>query len=160
MQDRISPFPALAIPGAIAGLAGAVLIDAYLLLTLVVAGHLTTVPGFYQYVASGALGKAAYGVPSAVALGIAVHFVVAIAWGIGYAYVATRSPQLLARPLLSGTVFGILVMISMQFVEVAANIYVLPNTVLFFNGVIAHVVFFGIPIAYIVGRRLGVRAAR
>lgn len=159
MQTRISPFPAIAIPGAIAGFVGAVLIDVYLLLTLVVAGHLTTVSGFYQYVASGALGKAAYANPSAVALGIAVHFVVAIAWGIGYAYVAARTPQVLERPLLSGTVFGILVMVSMQFVEVAANIYVLPNSILFFNGIIAHVVFFGVPIAYIVGRGLGARAA-
>ena len=160
MQDRISPFPAIAIPGAIAGLVGAVLIDAYLLLTLVVAGHVATVAGFYEYVASGALGKAAYATPGAVALGIAVHFVVAIAWGVGYAYVAARTPQVLARPFLSGTVFGILVMVAMQFVEVAANIYVLPNTVLFFNGIIAHVVFFGFPVAYIVGRRLGARAAR
>jgi len=159
MQDRILPFPALAVPGAIAGLVGAVLIDAYLLFTLVVAGHLVTVSGFYQYVASGALGKAAYATPGSVALGIAVHVVVAIAWGIGYAYVAARTPQVLSRPLLSGTVFGILVMVSMQLVEVAANIYVLPNTVLFFNGIIAHVVFFGLPVAYIVERRLGARAA-
>ena len=160
MQDRISTFPALAVPGAIAGLVGAVLIDAYLLLTLVVAGHLATVAGFFQYIASGALGKAAYATPGAIALGIAVHFVVAIAWGIGYAYVAAKTPQVRERPLLSGTVFGILVMVSMQFVEVAANIYVLPNTVLFFNGIIAHVVFFGLPVAYIVGRRLGAREAR
>ena len=136
------------------------LIDAYLLLTLVVAGHLATVAGFFQYIASGALGKAAYATPGAIALGIAVHFVVAIAWGIGYAYVAAKTPQVRERPLLSGTVFGILVMVSMQFVEVAANIYVLPNTVLFFNGIIAHVVFFGLPIAYIVKRRLGAREAR
>lgn len=154
MQDRTSRLPALAIPGAIAGLAGAVLIDIYLLVTLVAVGHLTTVAGFYQFVASGALGKAAYGNPNATLLGIAVHFAVGIGWGIGYAYIAARTPQLRSQPAISGVVFGLLVMLAMQFVEVAANIYVLPNTVLFFNGVIAHVVFFGLPVAYIVRGRL------
>ncbi len=153
MQERTS-LPAVAVPGAFAGLAGATLIDLYLILTLVVAAHLATVPSFYQYVASGALGKAAYTTAAAVPLGVAVHFAVGLAWGIGYAYVAARTPQVRERPLLSGTVFGLLVMIAMQFVEVAANIYALPNTLLFLNGVVAHVVFFGVPVAYIVRSRL------
>jgi hypothetical protein len=41
-------------------------------------------------------------------------------------------------------------MLAMQLVEVAANIYRLPDTFAIANGFIAHTVFFGIPIAYIV----------
>jgi len=154
MQNRISSFPALAIPGVIAGSIGAVLIDIYLILTLAVAGHMTTVTGLYQFVASGLLGKAAYGNPGAVMLGVAVHFAVGIAWGIGYAYVAARTSQVRQRPAISGVVFGLLVMVAMQLVEVAAGIYTLPNTLLFFNGVVAHVACFGLPVAYIVRSRL------
>lgn len=154
MQDRIFTLPAFAIPGAIAGFLGAVLIDLYLLLTLVAIGHVTTIAGFYEFVASGALGKSAYGSSSAFALGVAVHFAVGIAWGIGYAYLAARTPQVRTKPALSGTVFGLTVMVSMQFVEIAANIYTIPSTALFFNNVVAHVVFFGLPIAYIVRSRI------
>ncbi len=154
MHARTSLSPAFAIPGALAGLVGAVLIDCYLLVTLVAIGHVTTVAGFYRYVASGALGKATEPAPNAVFVGFAVHIAVAVAWGIGYAYVAARTPQVRERPAISGAVFGLLVMIAMQLIEVYANIYVLPNSALFFNGIIAHVVFFGWPVAFIVRRQL------
>ena len=154
MQDRTFSLPRLAIPGAIAGFVGGVAIDCYLLLTVVAVGHVATVAGFYAYVASGLLGKAAYADPNATLLGVAIHFAVAIGWGIGYAYVAARTPQVLARPWISGTVFGLLVMIAMQLVEVSAGIYTLPNSVLFFNGILAHVAFYGLPVAFIVRRGL------
>ncbi len=154
MHARTSPSSTFAVPGALAGLAGAILIDFYLLATLVAIGHVTTVAGFYRYVASGALGKTAEAAPNAVAIGFALHVAVAVAWGIGYAYVAARTPQVRERPAISGAVFGLLVMIAMQLVEVYANIYVLPNSALFFNGIVAHVVFYGWPVAFIVRRQL------
>jgi len=55
---------------------------------------------------------------------------------------------------VSGTVFGIVVMLAMQLVEVAANVYRLPDTFALANTLIAHVAFFGIPVAYIVTRQL------
>lgn len=154
MQQRTLSFGAIARPGIVAGFVGGVLIDAYLLLTIVAATHETTVAGFYQFVASGALGKAAYGSPSAVFVGVALHFVVSMAWGVGYAYVAARTPQVRERPMISGIAFGVVVMIAMQFVEVAANVYRLPDTFALFNSFVAHVAFFGIPVAYIVSKRL------
>jgi hypothetical protein len=51
--------------GIYAGLAGAVLIDAYLIVTVVVLTHAATLDAFYRYVASAALGKAAYTLPQA-----------------------------------------------------------------------------------------------
>ncbi len=154
MQKRTQSLRELLVPGAIAGIAGAILIDIYLIVTLVFIAHVVTITSFYQFVASGALGPAAYASSSAVSLGIVVHVLVGIGWGIGYAYVAATTPWVRAKPLLSGAVFGLVVMIAMQLVEVIGKIYVLPNSIAFLNAAIAHAVFFGIPVAAIVKARL------
>jgi uncharacterized membrane protein YagU involved in acid resistance len=155
MQQRTQSVLGFALAGVVAGLVGGVLIDSYRLLVLTVLTPTESVRAYYQFVASGALGKAAYADPGSVAYGVLIHVTVSIAWGVGYAYVAARTPQVRAQPLLSGAAFGIVVMVAMQLVEIAANIYTLPNTFLFANAVAAHVVFFGIPVAAIVSRRLG-----
>jgi hypothetical protein len=154
MQRGTLPLRAVLVPGAAAGLAGAVLIDAYLIVTVALAEHVGIVP-FYQYVASGAIGKAAYAGTGGALLGAAIHLVVSLAWGIGYAFVAQSTPQVRAQPLVSGAVFGVVVMLAMQLVAVAANIYRLPDTLSLANALVAHVVFFGIPVAYVVTRGLG-----
>jgi len=153
MHVRTLSLGALVIPGAIAGVAGAILIDIYLIVTLVFIAHVASLTSFYQYVASGALGPAAYTNAANAYLGFAMHLAVGIAWGIGYAYVAARTPQVRERPLISGTVFGLVVMIAMQFVEVAGRIYALPSTLAFANGIVAHVLCYGIPVAAIVKAR-------
>ncbi len=158
MQPTQSQSQSIFAPGLIAGLLGGVLIDGYLLITVVAVAHRTTVAGFYQFVASSAIGRAAYGEPNAVLLGIALHASVSLAWGLGFAYVASRTPQIVARPLTSGIVYGIVVMLAMQLVEVAANVYTLPDTFALVNSLVAHTIFFGIPIAYVVTRRLGTPA--
>jgi hypothetical protein len=157
MQQRTLPLPAVLAPGLIAGLAGAVTINAYVIGVLVFGTHAVTITGFYQYVASGAIGPVAYAGSSGAALGAALQLAIGAAWGVGYAYTAARTPQVLARPLISGIAFGFVVMLAMQLVEVAANIYRLPDTFALANGLIAHTVFFGIPIAYIVRSRLAPR---
>jgi hypothetical protein len=158
VQPTQSQSQSIFAPGLIAGLLGGVLIDGYLLITVVAVAHRTTVAGFYQFVASSAIGRAAYGEPNAVLLGIALHASVSLAWGLGFAYVASRTPQIVARPLTSGIVYGIVVMLAMQLVEVAANVYTLPDTFALVNSLVAHTIFFGIPIAYVVTRRLGTPA--
>jgi len=162
MQQRALPVCAILTAGAAAGVVGAITIDAYLLATVVGAFHATTPGGFYRYVASGALGRAAYVDPNAVWLGVLFHTLISIGWGTGYAYAAAVTVQIRTRPLTSGIVFGIGVMIMMQFMEVAANIYQLPNSFSLGNLFIAHVAFFGLPIAYTVDRlwRPQRRAAR
>jgi hypothetical protein len=145
--------PATVVPGLIAGIVGAVTIDLYLLGVFVLATHVFTLDGFFQFIASGAVGKSAYAEPEDGWLGLGIHVAVSIAWGVGYAYAASRAPQLHARPTTSGIVFGIVVMIAMQLVEVAANIYVLPNTFALLNQFVAHTLFFGVPIAWIVAAR-------
>jgi len=160
MQSGILPAPALVAAGVTAGVAGAIIIDIYLIVVLVAVLHSTTLAGLYEYVASGAIGQAAYAGGSAPYLGVALHVVVSLMWAIGYAYVAARTPQVLQRPLLSGIAFGFVVMVAMQLVEVAAGIYRVPTTLSLGNDFIAHTAFFGIPVAYIVTRRLAGATAR
>jgi hypothetical protein len=152
MEERAVVPGAFIRGGIVAGLAGAVSLGAYLLLTVVYVFHAATPATFFRYIASAALGKAAYAAPGAVALGIAIHVFIAVGWTLGYAYVAAQNPQVRLRPLISGSVFGIFVMIAMQLGEVLANIYALPDSFTLLNQFVAHVVFFGIPIAYIVRR--------
>ena len=138
--------------GIAAGLVGAITLDAYLLAVLVFATHRTGVIPFYQYVASGIEGRAAYADPNTAYLGAALHVVVAVAWGIGYAYLADRTPQLDRRPLLSGIMFGFVVMVAMQMIEVFGNIYVRPHSFDLANAFVAHALFFGIPVALVCAR--------
>ncbi|MBD5634152.1 MAG: hypothetical protein IAI49_06700 [Candidatus Eremiobacteraeota bacterium] len=154
MESRILGVRAPIVPGLIAGAAGAVLIDVYLLLVIVVIARAATVVGFYQFVASSAIGRDAYAQPGFAWFGLALHVLASLAWGLGYAFVAARPPQVRSRPITSGIVFGIVVMLSMQLVEVAANIYELPTTFSLVNSLVAHTLFFGIPVAYVVSKRL------
>ncbi len=154
-MQRTASLSSLALVGAAAGVAGGVLIDAYLLLTLVAISHVVTVGTFYRYVASGALGQAAYTDPNGVALGVLFHLLVSIGWGIGYAYMASRTIAIREHPATSAVVFGIVVMIAMQLVEVAANIYRLPNSFSLGNLFLAHVFFFGFPVAYLTRALMG-----
>ena len=79
-----------------------------------------------------------------------VAFVVAIGWGIGFAFVARSQPQLIARPITSGIGFGVIIFFFMQLVFVAVNAFVQPGPN---NAVIALFgcsVFFGVPVAWTV----------
>ncbi len=53
--------PGVARAGVLGGLAGAITFDAYMLGIFVFLSHTYSLTTFYQYVASGAIGKAAYG---------------------------------------------------------------------------------------------------
>lgn len=155
MQRGTLLVSAIAGPGIIAGLAGAVIVDFYLILTIVALSHSATLISFYQFIASGAIGPSAFTDGTAGALiGVAVHLTVSVAWGVGYAYVALRTPQVRSRPIVSGICFGLMVMVAMQLIEVAAGIYRIPDATALINGLIAHAFFFGLPIALIVTRTL------
>ena len=141
--------------GVLGGLIGAVTIDAYLLSVYVYVAHAYTPTRFFQYVASGAIGKSAYGDPSFAWLGLALHVGVSAGWGIGFAYVAARTPQVRARPFTSGIVFGGVVMLAMWLIEFAAAIWQFPTVATFEHALVAHTLFFGLPVSYAVSRELG-----
>jgi hypothetical protein len=106
----------------------------------------------FAFDASTLVGPVASTGGSYVALGIALHLVVSIGWAIGYAIVAVREPQLVTRPIISGAAFGLIVYFAMQLVIVAANLYRIPTPSELGTALLAHLVFYGIPVALIVAR--------
>ena len=134
--------------GTVAGLAGGVLLDAYLVAVNALARNIEPA-SYFEFVASALIGKAGYSLPGTVALGVVTSLVVAGGWGVGYAWAAGRTPAVLARPYLAGTVYGVVVAITMQIVEVAAGIWSPVALGPAFTLLVAHTLFFGIPVALI-----------
>lgn len=108
--------------------------------------------GAFTFDASVLIGKAAYTNDSSVALGAVLHFAVSVGWAIGYAFVAERQPQLVTRPLISGAGFGLIVYFAMQLVIVAANLYRIPTPRELGVALLAHLVFYGMPVALVLAR--------
>jgi hypothetical protein len=136
--------------GIVAGLAGAIGIDLYLIVTETLVIRNATPLLVMQWDASNALGMAAFdeGWASAV-LGTLMHFAVSVAWGTLFVAVALRLRRLLEYPWLSGALLGIVAMGVMRAVIHLgrAPIHPFPNAGYFLNILIAHVLFFGIPVA-------------
>jgi hypothetical protein len=70
-----------------------------------------------QYIASGALGPAAFrGGAATAAAGLAFHFVIAFGAAAAYVAASRRWPLLLARPVACGIAYGVVVYAVMQLV--------------------------------------------
>lgn len=142
----------------LAGIGGAVLIDLYLCVTETLIFRNATPLLVMQWDASNALGAAAYqGGWATAALGTLMHFVVSIVWATLFIIAATRYRWLTAQPVLSGTWLGIVAMAVMRVVIHFGHAVVrpFPSFEYFLNLLVAHVVFFGVPVALIVAARLG-----
>jgi uncharacterized membrane protein YagU involved in acid resistance len=139
--------------GVVAGAAGGIALELYLVVTLVLIRKLTDAGTLMKFVASGALGQQAFRGPAQemVLTGTLIFFAIALFWGIGYAYVASTEPQIQTRPLVSGAVFGVVVFVTMQIVELTVRIWTWNPTNLI-SSLIGHIVFFGLPVAYVVAR--------
>jgi hypothetical protein len=104
----------------------------------------------FQSVAAGVLGKATFdgGLPTA-ALGLALHFFIAISMAVAYYLVARRWPLLWRQPWLCGAAYGVFLYVVMNYVVVplsraaAGSKDVLWVTL----SVLAHMVLVGIPCA-------------
>jgi len=155
MQERVASLRPVLVTGTIAGLIGGAFLGAYLIVVTVFIEHATGIAGFFQFIAAGLVGRAiAFGNPNFAWLGLAAHFATSVAWGIGYAYVASRGPNVVERPFAAGILYGLVVYVAMQLMELAANIFVAPDALGFYNELVAHALFFGVPIAYFVRKRL------
>jgi uncharacterized membrane protein YagU involved in acid resistance len=104
-----------------------------------------------QSVASGLLGRDAYsgGVPIA-ALGLLLHFAMAVAFAGAFVLASRRLPLLVRRPYLFGGLFGVGVFLFMRFVVLPWSAF--PHPVSFKPlattlDLLSHVFLFGIPIA-------------
>lgn len=135
-----------------AGLVGGAILEAYLYLTVMLPAH-GSLLATWQWIASAAIGKAAFDNGAYVWLGLALHFGVSIGWAGGYAYVAQRQPFVNRRWIVSGICYGLVVYLFMQILLLGARAFVFPPTPdAWLNDLLAHAVFFGLPVAYVVSR--------
>ena len=143
--------------GLVAGVGGGVLIHVFSLGITTIGDHAP--PGLairvlYSFVASALFGRSTYSNPWSIPIGLVLHFCVAIGWALGYVYLVRAQPQLLARPWISGAVYGFVVYVFMEIVLLTAGLYHRPSPVQLEVALVAHIVFYGIPVALIVSRLL------
>lgn len=113
----------------------------------------------FRYIASGLIGiNAARSWPASVALGVAIHYSIALFWTVLF-YAASRKLWILTRrPVFSGLVYG-------AFVYLVMNLIVLPLSRVPFrpaamtlasriNGVLAILLFIGLTISLLVRKNL------
>ena len=141
--------------GLVAGIAAGVLIDLFLFATQLATGTpADKLAGNFVFIAAVVLGQSAYTNPAAVPLGILLHFCVAIGWALGYVYLARSQPQLVSRPWISGAAYGLVVYVFMEIILITAGLYHRVAPGVLFAQLVAHVVFYGIPVAVIASRML------
>jgi hypothetical protein len=147
---------------ALAGVAGCVAIDLYLIVTHGLIFHDATALEVSQWDASNALGLSAFsgGLGTAL-LGLGMHLCVSLVWAAIYVFAARAAPALLRHPWLAGTVFGVVVWFAMRYLVVPlghahAGGF---SPAQFANQGLAHILAFGIPVALIVSARTASRVA-
>ena len=103
-----------------------------------------------QYIASGALGKAAFeGGLATAALGAGFHFAIAFVVAAVFVVASKRFAVLKTRPVDAGLLYGAAVYVFMTYVVLPLSA-VAPSAFqlgLFLNGVIGHALFVGLPIS-------------
>jgi uncharacterized membrane protein YagU involved in acid resistance len=104
-----------------------------------------------QVVASGLLGKAAFdgGLPVA-ALGLLLHFAMALLIAAIFVLISRRVPPLLKHPLPVGALFGIAVFLTMRLVVLPLSAFPYPVTLKSLGAaldLLSHMFLFGVPIA-------------
>lgn len=110
-----------------------------------------------QYIASGVLGPAAFqGGALTAALGLALHFVIALTAAAVYFTLSRRLPVLIRRPVVSGIVFGLAVWAVMQYVVVPMSLVAgrggTPPPLMLANALLIHALGVGLPIALFASR--------
>jgi hypothetical protein len=151
LRDRLAA-------GTVAGLGAALLIVLFLFM-LQWDGAAPAPAAFFTFAAVALLGPAAYANPSAAAIGVGLIFVLAVGWALGYVYLVRERPQLVARPFVSGAVFGVIVYIFTQIALLTAGLYHRPSPDLLGKELIGVLVFYGIPVALIVSAFARLRRA-
>jgi len=115
-----------------------------------------------QNIASGLLGRAAFtqGARSAI-LGLLLHYFIATTVATIY-ILASRHLPLSRHPFLSGTLYGIVVYIVMNYLVLPPSKIgprPTPSLIPLVNGVAALILFIGIPVAFIARRYIPYKAA-
>jgi hypothetical protein len=117
----------------------------------------------FRYIASGLIGSRAFGSgPAVVAVGVLLHYAIALTWTAIFVLASRRAPILPRRPAASGVVYGGFVYLFMNLVVLPLSGVPRPRAPMTLparlNGILAVVVFIGLTISYLVRwttRRLG-----
>lgn len=114
-----------------------------------------------QYVASGALGAAAFrgGMPTALA-GLGFHYLNAFLFAAAFFAAAAMEPRLARNPLGVGTIYGVGIYAVMNYVVVPLSRIgprPTPPTDVWATGLLVHMLLIGVPIAF--AARCGLRQA-
>jgi uncharacterized membrane protein len=139
----------------LAGVAGAVAIDLYLSISLQLM-HVANGITLSQWDASNLLGNDAFrGGLSTAAIGFGLHLCVSVAWGIVFGLLYSRIAWVRAHALASGLIFGAVVMQVMAYAVVPLGHASHPAPALagWLNNFVAHTLFFGVPVAWVVAGR-------
>lgn len=126
-----------------AGIIGGVTVDLFLILARV-----APFPGMYQWIASTIVGPVAFTSSAYIGLGLAMHFFISIVFALAYSAIAARWHALIENPTAWGAIFGLAVMIVMQVVTGLAHAAQPPSVKGIIVGLIGHIVFFGLPVAW------------
>jgi hypothetical protein len=158
LEKRESTLSDVVRAGLIAGIAAAVVEMIPVLLIQGLMLHVSPVR-IFQSIASGLMGKAAYagGIGSAL-LGGLVHTAISLVAGLIFAFAANLWRMLLARPVLAGLGYGIIVYIVMSYLVLPLSAVAFKpatNPALIAMSVTIHMVAFALPISLICWRRLG-----
>jgi hypothetical protein len=116
--------------------------------------------GIFRYIAGGLIGLQAArgGGWDIVALGVALHFLIAMGAAASYCAASLWLPALIRRPFLWGPIFGVAVYLFMDFVVLPLSL--LPHqehwssTAVFVNEMIIHAMGVGLPIAWFAARSM------
>ena len=151
-MKRISRLGAVLVGGSIAGA-----LDILFALTHAASNGMAP-QQLLQVVASGLLGQDAYvGGWATAALGLLAHFVLSFLWATLFVAAASRVPRLVAKPAVSGAIFGVLVFLAMRLAVLPISAF--PHPVSFKPlsaglDLLSHVFFFGLPIALAAARAI------
>jgi hypothetical protein len=139
----------------LAGITGAILIDLYLWITEALLMHRATALILFQWDASNLLGPSAFRAGVGVALfGCLLHLIVSLIWGAIFTLAALQFRFLARNVPVWGVVFGVIVRLVMAHVIVPLGHAQMPpaHGMYLVNLYVAHIVFFGIPVTWVVSR--------
>lgn len=114
----------------------------------------------FQFIAGGLLGRHSFQMGwTSVALGVAIHYAIALTWTAIFFIAATKFMVLTRRAILSGLLYGIAVYVVMNFVVLPLSALpprpAPPTLVSRINAVLALMFCIGLPIALLVRNAVG-----
>ena len=147
---RARPFDTIVLGGVTAGVLD--ILDAFVMTSL----NGGTPARVLHAIASGVLGRAAYeGGAATAALGLALHFVIALGAATTFFAASRQWPALLRKPVASGLIFGLGVWVFMYYVVLPITfnrMTTLPSWPQLANQLGIHMLGVGLPIALLASR--------